>query len=115
VIRITHEASSPMWQAAMKRATKQYQAGVRAERIGDRTYRVPSARNAGVVYTVQVLNPTTLQASCNCPHGSLASAPHCYHVALALCSAIERVSPAARPARDAAANDRAVARLFVRS
>jgi len=126
MVKIISKASSPAWQRSMAKATAQYQAGVRAKHLGGRTYEVPSATSTAV-YSVEIKNATNLVASCTCLHGQHSDEPHCHHIALALCAAIERVSrkrpapttiakPAARPLPPAASteagNTAAVAPLF---
>jgi hypothetical protein len=92
MLKITSAASSPAWQKAMARAKANFDAGLVATCVGERKYQVPSA-NSGGVYTVEVINPGQLLASCTCPCGTSERAGvHCWHVAQVLSLEIARLS-----------------------
>ena len=83
---------SPAWQRAVARADVNAKAGRRAQRIGERTYRVASSQREQS-YTCYVTSIVNLQAECTCPAG-LAGIP-CWHKAAAIGAAIARCRAAA--------------------
>ena len=91
-----HITLTPAWIAANRRAVENAGAGRRAERIDNRTYRVPSAHR-DQTYTVTVASVSRREATGTCPHGSRADAKGvCWHKSAALAAAAERIAEVER-------------------
>lgn len=90
---------TPSWLRAVERAAQDRKAGRTAERIGCRTYRVPSS-TTDAAHIVTVHSVVNLLATCDCTAGQRGIA--CRHAAAALCEAARRIAQQERataPAR----------------
>lgn len=95
MVKITHPLTAD-WQRANARAVANAAKGLRAERIGCRTYRVASA-HSGDAYTVEIESIIRLEARCTCPHGNRADAKGvCWHKSAAIAAAVARIAAAER-------------------
>lgn len=115
--KITIRNLTPEWERAAARAAEHYAAGSRAVALDDRHYAIRSSRD-DATYTVRVESVSRLEAQCDCPAGSHGRV--CYHMALAIESAAERIRlftadrPAPQPAPVAARPTAAEAEAFMR-
>jgi len=82
---------TPAWQRAAARAAEDRAAGRLAERVGCRTYRMPSA-SGSAAHTIVIQSVTHLLATCDCLAGQRGLA--CRHAAAALCEATRRIATA---------------------
>lgn len=93
--KLTIHNVTPEWTRAAARAAEHYAAGSRAVALNDRDYAIRSSREP-VTYTVHVESVSRLDCTCNCPAGSHGRV--CYHQALAIEAAAERIRQYAKAA-----------------
>lgn len=85
---------TPTWQRALARAAADRAAGRVPERIGCKTYRVPS-ESGGEARIVTIQSVVRLEARCTCPAGERGIV--CKHAASAIDLAITRIAQAPAP------------------